>query len=180
MVPSVTSVSSDGEHRFSKPGRAEITLVAGLGVRGDAHAGVTVQHRSRVARDPSQPNLRQVHLVQDELLAELRAQGFAVTPGGLGENVLTSGLDLLALPPGARLHVGDTAVLEVTGLRNPCAQIEAFRPGLLREVLVRGPGGGLVRRAGIMSVVLDGGVVRPGDAIGVEVPGGPHGPLEPV
>jgi MOSC domain-containing protein YiiM len=180
MTARVVAVARDGGHHFSKPLAEAITLLPGLGVEGDAHAGVTVQHRSRVAADPSQPNLRQVHLIQAELFAELAAQGFAVAPGALGENVTTEGIDLLGLPVGARLRLGTAALVEVAGLRNPCAQIERFRPGLLAAVLGRDPAGRLVRKAGIMGVVLAGGVVRPGDRIGVTLPPLPHRALERV
>ena len=176
----VTAVSSNGEYSFSKPNRASITLIAGLGVEGDIHAGVTVKHRSRVARDPSQPNLRQVHLMHTELHQELRAKGYAIEAGQLGENVTTSGLDLLGLPTGTLLRLGDEAVVEVTGLRNPCLQIENFSTGMLGEVVGRDEDGSIVRRAGIMSIVLTGGVVRPGDRIVVELPAAPHQPLQPV
>ncbi|HLL64230.1 MAG TPA: MOSC domain-containing protein [Micromonosporaceae bacterium] len=178
--PVVVAVSRDGEHRFSKQVVHEIQLLAGLGVEGDAHAGVTVQHRSRVAADPSQPNLRQVHLIHTELHAELREQGFAVAPGELGENVTTAGIDLLGLPRGAVLRVGSQAVLEVTGLRNPCNQINGFQPGLLKSVLVADDAGRVIRKAGIMAVVRRGGPIRPGDAITVERPEGPHQPLDRV
>jgi MOSC domain-containing protein YiiM len=176
----VVAVARDPEHRFSKDVVASIELVAGLGVTGDAHAGTTVQHRSRVAADPTRPNLRQVHLVGSELLAELDALGLPVAPGQLGENVTTAGLDLPALPRGTVLRLGPSAAVEVTGLRNPCAQIDAFRPGVLRVVVGRGPGGEVVRRAGVMAVVLAGGEVRPGDPVAVELPPGPHLPLGPV
>jgi MOSC domain-containing protein YiiM len=176
----VVAVSASGVHEFSKPVADSIDLLAGRGVAGDAHLGVTVQHRSRVRRDPAQPNLRQVHLIHAELHAELRAAGFTVRPGDLGENVTTRGLDLLGLPRGTRLHLGTGAVVEVTGLRNPCQQINGFQSGLLKQVLSRDPDGGLVRKAGIMGVVLRGGVVRPGDAIRVDLPGPPHQPLAPV
>ncbi|WP_432510024.1 MOSC domain-containing protein [Kineococcus sp. SYSU DK001] len=176
----VTAVSRDGEHRFSKDVTAGITLLAGLGVEGDAHAGVTVQHRSRVAADPYRPNLRQVHLLHGELHDELRERGFAVGPGRLGENVTTRGLDLLGLPRGTRLHLGERAVVEVTGLRNPCAQIDAFQPGLLEAVVSRGADGATVRKAGIMGVVLSGGPVRAGDRVEVEVPPRPWEALERV
>jgi MOSC domain-containing protein YiiM len=178
--PAVLAVSRDGTHSFSKPPSDEIMLLAGLGVLDDAHAGVTVQHRSRVARDPSQPNLRQVHLIHAELHDELRGQGFAVEAGQLGENITTRGLDLLGLPRGTVLRLGPQAVIEVTGLRNPCQQINDFRPGMLGAVLHRDESGELVRKAGIMSVVLEGGPVRPGDTIRVELPQRPHLPLEPV
>ncbi len=154
--------------------------MAGLGVAGDAHAGVTVQHRSRVAADPSQPNLRQVHLLQAELFDELHHQGFDVRAGQLGENITTRHIDLLALPRGTRLQIGATTVVEVTGLRNPCAQIDAFWPGLLRQVIHRAADGSLVRRAGVMGVVATGGDVAPDDAIAMELPEGPHEPLERV
>ena len=176
----VTSVSRDGEHRFSKVTAESITLLAGLGVEGDAHAGVTVQHRSRVAADPTQPNLRQVHFMHEELFDELADAGFAVRPGQLGENVTTRGIDLLALPRGAVLRLGRDAAVEVTGLRNPCVQIDAFRPGLLKHVVHRDAGGALVRKGGIMGVVLTGGRVAPGDPIRVELPAPPHRPLEKV
>ena len=178
VAPAVVSVSKDVEHRFSKRSVEEIVLLAGLGVEGDAHAGVTVQHRSRVAVDPTQPNLRQVHLIQSELLDEL--PGFQVEPGGLGENVLTRGVDLLALPTGTVLRLGPDAVVEITGLRNPCLQINRYRSGLLKEVLTKDEQGEIVRKAGIMGVVRTGGAVRPGDPIGVTLPPLPHRRLERV
>lgn len=180
MMGQVTAVAQDSRHRFGKPLALEIRLLAGLGVEGDAHAGVTVQHRSRVARDPSQPNLRQVHLLQSELFEAVAAAGFRVAPGELGENVTTRGLDLLALPTGTRLRLGEAAIVEVTGLRNPCGQIERWQPGLLAQMLDRDAAGRLLRKAGIMAVVLASGPVRPGDVIAVELPPLPHRPLEPV
>jgi len=178
--PTVVAVSRDGDHRFSKAPAQEIVLLAGLGVQGDAHAGASVQHRSRVAADPTQPNLRQVHLIHAELFAELREQGFDVAPGQLGENITTRRLNLLALPRGTHLLLGPEAVVEVTGLRNPCVQINAFQPGLLNAVLGRDDKGGVVRKAGIMSVVVQGGAIEPGDTIDVRLPAGPHRPLERV
>ncbi|MFF4520313.1 MOSC domain-containing protein [Streptomyces bluensis] len=176
----VTAVSSNGEYSFTKPSRPSIRLLAGLGVEGDVHAGVTVKHRSRVAQDPTQPNLRQVHLIHEELFTEVGGAGFAVNPGDLGENITTSGIDLLGLPTGALLLIGDEAVVEVTGLRNPCVQIDGFQDGLLKQVVFRDEAGNLIRKAGIMSVVRVGGVVRPGDPITVELPDGPHRPLDRV
>lgn len=176
----VQAVARHPAHAFSKPLALQVRLLAGLGVAGDAHCGATVKHRSRVARDPSQPNLRQLHLLHAELFDELRALGFAIAPGALGENVTTAGLDLLGLPRGARLHLGEAAVVEVTGLRNPCRQLDGFAPGLMAATLDRGAAGRLVRKAGIMAVVVEGGDVAPGDAIRVELPPGPHEPLEPV
>jgi MOSC domain-containing protein YiiM len=176
----VTAVSSNGEYSFTKPNRDSITLLAGLGVEGDVHAGVTVKHRSRVAQDPTQPNLRQVHLIHEELFAEVGAEGFKVVPGDLGENITTRGIDLLGLPVGTLLRIGDDAVLEVTGLRNPCLQIDNFRDGLLKQVVGRDEAGNIVRKAGIMSIVKKGGAVRPGDTIKAELPSGPHRPLERV
>jgi MOSC domain-containing protein YiiM len=170
----VLAVCMSSRHGFSKPPALMIRLVAGLGVEGDAHAGSTVKHRSRVARDPSQPNLRQVHLVQAELFEELAGQGFRLAPGDVGENVITRGLDLLALPAGARLRLGETAVVEVTGLRNPCVQLDAFQPGLMRAMLGRDAAGQPVRKCGVMGVVLEGGSVRAGDAITVTLPAAPH------
>ena len=176
----VVAVALDGEHRFSKQPQREVRLVEGLGVEGDAHAGATVQHRSRVRRDPTQPNLRQVHLVAAELLDELRGGGFALQPGEIGENVTTRGVDLLGLPTGALLRLGATAVVEVTGLRNPCRQLDDHAAGLTAAVLDVDEHGELVRRAGVMGVVRSDGVVRAGDPVSVEVPPGPHRPLRPV
>jgi MOSC domain-containing protein YiiM len=176
----VAAVSRSPSHDFSKPGCAAICLIAGEGVEGDAHRGLTVKHRSRVAKDPTRPNLRQVHLIHAELHDELRARGFAVDAGSMGENVTTRGLDLLALPTGTRLRLGDEALVEVMGLRNPCVQLDRFQPGLMAAVLGRDAEGRLVRKAGVMAVVLMGGEVRAGDGIAVELPEGPHKPLEPV
>ena len=175
----VTAVSLSEGHTFSKTNQASIKLLAGLGVAGDAHAGVTVKHRSRVKADPTQPNLRQVHLIHEELYDELRAAGFDVSAGQLGENITTRGLALLDLPRGTRLHIGN-AVVEVTGLRNPCAQLDNFRQGLLAAVLDRDEAGNLVRKAGIMGVVMSGGEVRPGDKVRAELPPEPHERLERV
>jgi MOSC domain-containing protein YiiM len=176
----ITAVSLNAGHHFSKPNALSIRLVAGLGVEGDAHAGATVKHRSRVRRDPTQPNLRQVHLVHCELFDELRGKGFVVNPGDIGENVTTKGIDLLALPTGARLRLGDAATVEITGLRNPCVQLDNFQKGLMAATLDRDADGNLIRKAGVMGVVLTGGDVRPGDAIAVELPAGAHLPLQPV
>ncbi|MGC9497520.1 MOSC domain-containing protein [Streptomyces sp. WG7] len=176
----VAAVSSNGEYAFTKPNRDSITLLAGLGVEGDVHAGVTVKHRSRVAQDPTQPNLRQVHLIHEELFAEVGEEGFPVAPGELGENITTRGIDLLGLSVGTLLRIGDEAVLEVTGLRNPCLQIDNFQEGLLKQVVGRDEAGNIVRKAGIMSIVKEGGTVRPGDAIRAELPSGPHRALERV
>jgi hypothetical protein len=176
----IIAVHRAGEHTFTKHAEERICLLAGLGVEGDAHLGRTVQHRSRVARDPTQPNLRQVHLIAGELHDELRARGFDVGPGDMGENVTTRGVDLLALATGTRLRLGEEAVLEVTGLRNPCVQLDRFQPGLMAAVLDRDADGGLVRRAGVMAVVLTSGDVRPGDGIAVELPAEPHARLESV
>lgn len=176
----VTAVSLGEKHEFSKPPRIGIRLLAGLGVEGDAHLGVTVKHRSRVAKDPTQPNLRQVHLIHEELFDELKAAGFDIGAGSIGENITTRGIDLLGLPRGARLHIGPAAVVDVTGLRNPCRQLNDYRPGLMQAVLGRDAAGHLIRKAGIMSVVLAEGEVRAGDPIRIELPAGPHQRLEPV
>ncbi|MER5886660.1 MOSC domain-containing protein [Streptomyces sp. NPDC001941] len=180
MRATVTTVSSNSEYSFTKPNRDSITLLAGLGVEGDVHAGVTVKHRSRVAQDPTQPNLRQVHLIHQELFAEVAGAGFAVRPGDLGENITTNGIDLLGLPAGTLLRIGESAVVEVTGLRNPCPQINTFQQGLLKQVVGRDADGAVVRKAGIMGVVREGGVIQPGDPIEAELPQGPHRPLERV
>jgi MOSC domain-containing protein YiiM len=176
----VIAVSRGPTHQVTKPNRDEIRLVRREGVEGDAHRGTTVKHRSRVARDASLPNLRQVHLFHAELHDELAAAGFVVSAGQMGENVTTHGVDLLALPTGARLFLGDSAVVELTGLRNPCAQLDGIQEGLMAATLDRDEHGGLVRKAGVMSIVVDGGEVRPGDRIRVELPPEPHRALEPV
>jgi hypothetical protein len=173
----VTAVSCSASHTFSKSNRIWIRLVAGFGVEGDAHAGPTVKHRSRVAKDPTKPNLRQVHLIHSELHDELGAAGFSVSAGDMGENITTQGIDLLALPQGARLHVGGTAVIEVTGLRNPCIQIDRFRKGMMKAVLGRDGDGNLVRKAGVMAVVLESGDVKPSDEIRIVLPAGRFRPL---
>jgi MOSC domain-containing protein YiiM len=180
MSGKVEAVSRGATHTMRKGNQAAIQLRTGLGVEDDAHEGVTVKHRSRVARDPSQPNLRQVHLIHAELHEELRAAGFALAPGEMGENITTRGIDLLGLPTGTRLRLGDAAIIEVTGLRNPCAQLDGIQPGLMAATLGRDREGNLIRKAGIMAVVVAGGVVRPGDAVAVELPPAPHHPLEPV
>jgi MOSC domain-containing protein YiiM len=173
-------VSRAADHSFSKANYDVIRLLAGLGVEGDAHAGRTVQHLSRVARNPTAPNLRQVHLIHAELHSELSARGFGVQPGDMGENVTTRGVDLLALPTGARLRLGDDAVVEITGLRNPCVQLDRFQGGLMGAVLDRDADGKLIRKAGVMAVVLASGDVRVGDAISLELPPRPRQPLDRV
>lgn len=176
----VAAVHRSATHQISKTRGDSIRLIAGRGVEGDAHCGEAVQHRSRVARDPSQPNLRQVHLIHSELHRELQQQGLPVTSGQMGENITTRGLDLLGLPTGARLRLGRNALIEVTGLRNPCVQLDRLYPGLMAAVLVRGPDGALVRKAGIMAIVLESGEVRPDDPIHVSLPPAPRRPLRPV
>lgn len=170
---SVVALHRSEVHSFSKQAVAEVELIAGVGVAGDAHAGPLVRHRSRVASDPTQPNLRQVHLIAMELFDVLATAGHHVAPGDLGENVTTRGIDLHDLGIGSVLRLGDTALVAVTGLRNPCAQIDAFQPGLLEQVSYRDRGGALVRRAGIMGVVVLGGTVRTGDLIEAQPPPGP-------
>ena len=180
MQPRVVSVAVSAAHTFSKPSVAAIELIPGVGVRGDAHGGATVRHRSCVRKDPTAPNLRQVHLLHRELFDELATKGFVVGPGDIGENVVTAGVDLLGLPVGARLRLGDEAVVELTGLRNPCAQLDDFQPGLMSAVLDRAADGSLVRKSGVMSMVVAGGTVRPGDVMRVVLPAEPHRALAPV
>ena len=180
MTGSVAAVSRSGEYTFSKPNTPRITLLTGLGVEGDAHLGTTVRHRSRMARDPHAPNLRQVHLIHAELLDELVDAGFTVRAGEMGENVTTLGVDLLGLPRRTRLRIGETAVVEVTGLRNPCLQLDHFQHGLMKAVLGRDEDGNLVRKAGVMGVVVADGHVHPGDPIEIELPARPHEPLRPI
>ncbi len=176
----VVAVARSANHTFSKPAEDAIVLETGLGVVGDAHNGVTVKHRSRVKKDPMQPNLRQVHLIHDELFAELSAKGYEIVAGDLGENITTRGIDLLGLPQGARLAIGANAIVEITGLRNPCVQIDAFKRGLMHAVLDKTPDGALIRKAGVMGVVLAGGAIAPGDMIAIELPIGEQRPLEAV
>lgn len=180
MHPIVIAVALSATHTFSKPVVPAIMLLKGLGVEGDAHLGVTVKHRSRVRADPTQPNLRQVHLLAGELHDELQGAGFNVAEGTMGENITTRGIDLLALPRGARLRIGGDAVIEITGLRNPCAQLDKYQKGLTAAVLNRNPDGSLQRRAGVMGIVIESGEVCPGDAILTELPALPHRPLERV
>ncbi len=178
-MASVVSVSLDRRHRFSKKRTAAITLIAGEGVAGDAHCGVTVKHRSRARFDPTQPNLRQVHLIHAELFDELAGKGFPVAPAELGENVTTKGIDLLALPTGTRLLIGE-AVIELTGLRNPCIQMDRFQQGLMQATLDRDAEGNLIRKAGVMGIVISGGTVSVGDRIAIALPPEPHRRLEKV
>ncbi len=179
-VGRVVAVSRGADHALGKPVVGAITLLVGLGVEGDAHCGETVQHRSRVTRDPTARNLRQVHLIHAELHQQLRGRGFEVGPGEVGENVTTAGVPLLALPAGTRLRLGEEAVVELTGLRNPCKQLEGHAEGLLAAVLNRDASGQLVRLAGVMAVVTQGGRVVAGDTIEVELPPEPHVPLDVV
>jgi MOSC domain-containing protein YiiM len=176
----VSAVSRSAKHTLVKANESSIRLLTGLGVDGDAHFGTTVKHRSRAARDPTQPNLRQVHLIHAELHEELAEAGFVVSPGQMGENVTTRGVDLLGLPAGTRLRLGETAIVEVTGLRNPCAQLDRIQRGLMAATLDRDDNGNLIRKAGIMSIVVAAGEVRPGDPIEVELPPPPHRSLAPV
>lgn len=179
MSPTVTAVCCSDRHGFSKPNRESIDLVAGLGVAGDAHNGKKVKHLFLAKKDPDAPNLRQVHLIHAELHDELAAKGFNVNPGDVGENMTTRGVDLLGLPTGTRLRIGE-ARIEITGLRTPCHQLDKFQTGLLKAVIDTGPDGAKIFKSGVMGIVIDGGTVRPGDAITVEAPPPPHSPLVPV
>jgi len=180
MDGTVVAVSASPTHTFSKPNAGSISLIAGVGVEGDAHAGPTVRHRSRAARNPAEPNLRQVHLIHAELHAELGEAGFTMTPGAMGENITTSGVRLLDLPVGTRLALGESAVVELTGLRDPCSQLDGLQPGLMQAVLDRDTAGNLVRKAGVMAIVVEGGDVRPGDPVRVQLPAGEPRALRPV
>lgn len=176
----VIAVHRHAQHLFSKDSVSSVDLVEGHGVAGDAHHGVTVKHRSRVAKDPSQPNLRQIHLIHAELLDALSGQGMRVQPGQMGENITTRGIDLLGLSTGTQLLLGSSAIIEITGLRNPCGQIDTFMPGLLAAVLDRDANGALVRKAGVMAIVIRGGVVAPADAITITQTPTRFSPLLPV
>lgn len=180
MSPIVTAVSCSARHTFSKPNQPSIKLIEGIGVEGDAHAGKRVKHRYLVNKDSTKPNLRQVHLMQAELFDELNANGFSVGPGQLGENITTREVDLLSLPTGTKLHIGAGAVIELTALRNPCFQIDKFQKGMLNAVLDRDKAGNVIRRAGVMGIVLVGGDIRSGDSIRIDLPPEPHHPLEYV
>ena len=180
MKPSVEAVNRSEKYTFSKPSQTEIHLIKGFGVEGDAHAGKTVKHRYLMNKDATRPNLRQVHLIDIELLNRLNAEGFSVQPGQLGENITTQGIDLLALPTGTKLHIGTHAVVELTALRNPCHQIDDFQKGLLKLLLDKDEKGNPIRKAGVMSIVLSSGMVRPGDEISIILPPEPHQPLEYV
>jgi MOSC domain-containing protein YiiM len=180
MKAIVQYVSKSATHTMRKENQSEIRLLKGLGVEGDAHNGVTVKHRSRVAQDPTQPNLRQVHLIHFELIETLNTQGFKVVAGQMGENITTFGLDVLSLPGGSKLFIGASAIVEITGLRNPCHQLNGIQDGLLQAVLGRDEEGNLIRKAGIMGIVLEGGLVKQGDTILVELPPEPHTKLERV
>ena len=180
MTALVVAVSCSGTHSMSKPAQQTIKLLVGLGVEGDAHLGTTVQHLYPMRKDPTQPNLRQVHLIHAELHEELRAAGFDLACGEMGENITTRGIDLLGLPTGTRLRLGAAAVIEVTGLRNPCHQLDKLRPGLMAATLDRDAEGNLIRKAGVMAVVIASGAVRAGDQIGIDLPAAPHQKLKPV
>lgn len=180
MTASVIAVSRSGSHSFTKPNENAIRLIAGLGVEGDAHLGELVKHRSNVRKDPSKPNLRQVHLIHAELQDELRADGYRVSPGVMGENITTRGIDLLGLPLGARLRLGAEAVIEVTGLRKPCHQLDTYQAGLMAAVIGCDGDGKPIYKCGVMAIVVAGGEVRAGDDIGIIPPTQPHRPLEPV
>ena len=176
----VAAVCRSPTHSLTKPISDSIRLLAGLGVEGDAHSGATVKHLSRIFKFGNVPNLRQIHLMHAELFDELREAGFKVWAGLMGENVTTRGIDLLGLPTGARLHLGKEAVVEVTGLRNPCRQLNKLQPGLMAATLARDVAGTLIRKAGVMGIVLASGQVCEGDAIAIELPSLPHQPLAPV
>ena len=180
VVGEVLAVCKDSGHRMTKPSVSEIRLVTGAGVEGDAHFGDRVQHLSRVARDPNQPNLRQVHLIHAELHDELRERGFDLAPGDMGENITTRAVPLLDLPRGTRLRIGASAIVELTGLRNPCHQLDRIQSGLMKSVLDRDDEGALIRKASVMGIVLQDGLVRPGDAISIDLPEEPAEPLAPV
>jgi len=179
-LKTVFSVSKDNTHNFSKTQCSSIFLIKGEGVEGDAHRGVRVKHRSRVKLDPNQPNLRQVHLIHYELIQELQTKGFNVDASTMGENITTSGIDLLSLPRGTKLAIGNEAVIKVTGLRNPCKQLDKYQSGLTKAVLDIAPDGNIIRKAGIMGVVLNGGEISKDDKIEVTMPPKPYQALERV
>ncbi len=180
MTGKVTALSLSKSHEFSKQNQSQINLLKGLGVEGDCHSGEKVKHRSRVAQDPTQPNLRQVHLIHSELFDELNEKGFEVKPGEIGENITTQGINLLDLPTNTILEIGEYARVQITGLRNPCSQLDAFQKGLMKAVLDKDENDNLIRKSGIMGIVLEGGIVTLGAAINVILPEEPHQKLERV
>lgn len=180
MAGRVVAVNRSGSHTFTKPNEVFVRLVAGQGIEGDAHRGEIVKHRSHIRKNPNQPNLRQVHLIHEELHDELRAAGFAVSAGKVGENITTRDIDLLGLPTGARLQIGEQAVIEVTGLRKPCRQLDGYQQGLMAAVIGQDAAGNPTYKCGIMAIVIADGEVRPGDAIRITLPPQPHCRLEPV
>ena len=180
MDGTVVAVSRSDSHSFSKQNQESIELVAAYGIEGDVHAGATIKHRSRLAKEGDQPNIRQVHLLHTEIFEELKEQGYEVLPGELGENITTKGLDILAMPKGTRLHIGSSAIVELTGLRNPCGQIDDFQKGLKDALLDHDAEGNLIRKSGVMSIVIASGDVVPGDPIRVELPPLPHERMERV
>ncbi|KAA3642974.1 MAG: MOSC domain-containing protein [Chloroflexi bacterium] len=177
MDPTVIAVSSSAQHTFSKSTQPKINLIEGFGIEGDAHAGEFVKHRFLAKQDATRPNIRQVHLMHTELFEELNTKGFSVNPGELGENITTRGVDLLALPTSTKLRIGSQAIVELTALRNPCVQIDDFQKGLLKELVYQDEQGNLVRKAGVMGIILNGGEVRPGNTIVIDLPPEPHQPL---
>lgn len=179
-MPIIVSVSALSEHKFSKSTKSEINLITGLGVEDDCHYGKTVQHLSRIAKNPNQPNLRQVHLIHHELLDELAIQGFNVLPGQLGENILTRNVPLLDLPEKTQFHIGEQVIIELTGLRNPCKQIDDFQKGLMHALLDKDSDGNLIRKSGVMAIIIQGGIVKPNDKITISLPDGKQSPLQPV
>lgn len=181
LKPRILSVSARSGHHFSKTPQRSIRLLAGLGVEGDGHMGERIKHRSRARYNPALPNLRQVHLIDSGYIALMAAKGYAVAPGDIGENLLVAGIDLISMPQDTLLHLGgDGAVVRITGLRNPCIQMDRFMPGLMAASLDRDADGGLIRLTGVMGVVEGGGAVVPGDVVRVEMPEGEHLPLVPV
>ncbi len=180
MLQTIIALSKSPFHTFTKTPEHSVRLLEGLGVDGDTHSGKTDQHRSHAARNPNAPNLRQVHLIHSELHDELREKGFKVGPGQMGENITTRGVDLLSLPAGTRLHLGKHAIVELTGLRNPCKQLNTIQDKLMQATIEKKADGTILRKSGVMSIVIAGGDVFLNDAIRVELPAEPHRAMEPV
>lgn len=180
MNATVISVSRSSGHSFRKACEESINLIEGFGVEGDVHAGKKIKHTFLAKEDPDRKNIRQIHLIAAELFTELKGKGFNVDPGQLGENITTEGIDLLSLPTGTLLHIGNGAVIELTALRQPCIQIDEFQQGLLKEVVYKDSGGNIIRKVGVMGVILVSGAVSPNDEIIVETPDKPHHKLDYV
>jgi len=166
---SVLSVSMSSSHGFSKRPTDYIYLLSGCGVQGDVHCSGAA----------SSNNKRQVHLIASELLTELarkdsKGRAYIISPGALGENITTKGIDLVGLNEGTRLHFGDGddhAIVRITGLRNPKKRLDEWPKGLLDRCAMKNKKGEITgRKIGVMGIVEEDGFVQPGHMVYVEKP----------